>query len=119
VTTNTNPLLALVASPFFLSACGDTQQNKPGKDGYRFEQATFERTEFPVEIRMFDSEEALQDAFKARPGITADPKSVAAFSIIRLNQTKCTIFMIDPKVSYQPEFIGHELVHCIYGQWHQ
>jgi hypothetical protein len=27
--------------------------------------------------------------------------------------------MVDPKVEYQPEFVGHEMLHCFYGQWHK
>lgn len=30
----------------------------------------------------------------------------------------CEIHIVDPSVSYAPEAIGHELVHCIYGRWH-
>lgn len=98
-----------------LAGCGEP----PAKDGYRFEQETFTRTEFPVEVVLLKSERELASAFAARNIKGVDPKSVAAFAVIRRNDPRCTIYMLDPKVSYQPEWIGHELVHCIYGEWHQ
>lgn len=88
------------------------------KDGYRFEQETFTRTEFPVEIVLLQSDRELQAAFTARGIKGVKPESVAAFAVIRRNDPRCTIYMVDPKVRYEPEWIGHELVHCIYGEWH-
>lgn len=112
-------LAASALAPVFMFGC-DNQPNKVGKDGYKFEKETFLRTEFPVEIILFPTEQALQTAFKARTGSTHNAaKNVAAFAVIRKADPTCTIYMLDPKTNYQPEFIGHELVHCIYGEWHK
>ena len=102
-----------------LVACDNTYKQK-GKDGYYFEKETFTRTEFPVQVILVKDAAAITAAIKERNNIhgTIDAKNVAAFSIIRKNDTKCTIYMIDPKNKYEPEFIGHEFVHCIYGVWH-
>jgi len=102
-----------------LVAC-DNPSNKKGKDGYYFEKESFTRTEFPVEVVLVKDEAAITAAIKDRNNVhgTIDAKNVAAFSIIRMSDPKCTIYMIDPKNKYEPEFIGHELVHCIYGVWH-
>jgi hypothetical protein len=32
---------------------------------------------------------------------------------------ECNVYIMDPKVNYQPEWYGHELVHCMYGDWHR
>lgn len=112
-------LFSLLISTLFLTSCEPAP--KRGKDGYYFEKETFTRTEFPVEIVLVKSEQEMTDLIKQNMTTVAgevDPKMVAAFSVIRMNETRCTIYMLDPKVSYQPEFIGHELVHCIYGVWH-
>ena len=102
-----------------LVACDNTYKQK-GKDGYYFEKETFTRTEFPVEVILVKDAAAITAEIKKRNNIqgTVEPKNVAAFSIVRLNEPKCTIYMIDPKNKYEPEFIGHEFVHCIYGVWH-
>ena len=104
---------------FVLVACDNTSKQK-GKDGYYFEKESFTRTEFPVEVILVKDAAAITAEIKKRNNIqgTVEPKNVAAFSIVRLNDPKCTIYMIDPKNKYEPEFIGHEFVHCIYGVWH-
>ena len=104
---------------FSLVACDNTSKQK-GKDGYYFEKETFTRTEFPVEVVLVKDAAAITAEIKKRNNIqgTVEPKNVAAFSVVRLNDPKCTIYMIDPKNKYEPEFIGHEFVHCIYGVWH-
>lgn len=104
---------------FVLVACDNTSKQK-GADGYYFEKETFTRTEFPVEVILVKDAAAITAEIKKRNNIqgTVEPKNVAAFSIVRLNEPKCTIYMIDPKNKYEPEFIGHEFVHCIYGVWH-
>jgi hypothetical protein len=102
-----------------LVAC-DNPSNQKGRDGYYFEKETFTRTEFPVQVILVKDAAAITAEIRKRNNIqgTVEPKNVAAFSVIRLNDNKCTIYMIDPKNKYEPEFIGHEFVHCIYGVWH-
>jgi hypothetical protein len=112
-------LAAGALAPVFMFGC-DNPPNKTGKDGYRFEKETFFRSEFPVEVILFPTEQALQAAYKTRTKAThSSSKTIAAFAVIRTNNPTCTIYMLDPKTNYQPEFIGHELVHCIYGEWHK
>lgn len=31
----------------------------------------------------------------------------------------CTVHIVDPSVSYHPDYAGHEILHCFYGNWHQ
>ena len=112
-------VVVVATALFSLVACDNTSKQK-GKDGYYFEKESFTRTEFPVEVILVKDAAAITAEIKKRNNIqgTVEPKNVAAFSIVRLNDPKCTIYMIDPKNKYEPEFIGHELVHCIYGVWH-
>lgn len=44
--------------------------------------------------------------------------NVRGFSFIQRNGS-CVIHIIDVEVAYQPETIGHEFTHCIYGAWHE
>jgi hypothetical protein len=103
-----------------LASC-DQVSNKRGADGYYFEQESFVRTKFSLEVVLVQTPREMADYLKEREGtIKGDvkPEDVAAFAVISEKDTTCTIYIMDPKVSYQPEFIGHELVHCIYGVWH-
>jgi hypothetical protein len=124
--SNNKFFLFLVALMFVmiigLASCGKTSTgHNTGADGYYFEKETFTRTEFPVEIVLVQSAAEMSKLISTQKRVqgTIEPKNVAAFSTIRLNDPKCKIYMIDPKVHYEPEFIGHELVHCIYGIWHR
>lgn len=106
----------------FIAGCDSKPTSKKGKDGYYFEQETFVRTEFPVQVVLVQSEKEMIAIMRQKsiPVYSkVNPKDVAAFSIIRNNDPTCTLYIIDPKVSYQPEYIGHEFVHCIYGIWHR
>jgi hypothetical protein len=45
-----------------------------------------------------------------------EASKVAAFSQIRAG--RCIIHFVDQRVAFEPEHLGHELAHCIYGAWH-
>jgi hypothetical protein len=87
-------------------------------DGYYFEQSTFTRLEPGVTIVLVKDQTEMTQLLKDHGRTIQEGREVAAFSVLEVKESKCTIYMIDPKDSYQPEFIGHELVHCIYGVWH-
>lgn len=94
---------------------------KKSADGYYFEKPTFVREEFPVRIVLVKSYDEMLERVNEQGGRfvgTIKPKEIAAFSVIKSEDKTCTIYMIDPKVQYRPELIGHELTHCIYGFWH-
>ena len=103
--------------------------NTRGKDGYRFEQKEWEMTEFTVRIFLARNREQMKEwreeagipNRRARLGIgsaIAVRQTVAAFSKLRYNDKECDIYIYDPEYTYEPEFAGHELYHCIYGRWH-
>ena len=113
-------MVVVATTVMTLVACDNTSKQK-GKDGYYFEKESFTRTEFPVEVVLVKDAAAMEAEVKRRNnlhGSIESSRSVAAFSVIRMNDPKCTIYMIDPKNKYEPEYIGHEFVHCIYGVWH-
>lgn len=53
-----------------------------------------------------------------------DPQYLGAFATIRTpagpgeKGPECTIYTKNPEWIYEPEFVGHELLHCFYGNWH-
>jgi hypothetical protein len=52
---------------------------------------------------------------KMPPGL-----ELKAFSTLYPAATNlCTMYILDPQVArYEPEFIGHEFTHCVFGNWH-
>lgn len=101
--------LLLLAVPTTIHA-----RPRPASDGYYFEQGDMQRTKMTLTIELYPSEEALR---ASSPEFANFPELVAKSTW--MTQTPvCTIKMVDPAKLYEPEFIGHELVHCIYGRWH-
>jgi hypothetical protein len=87
----------------------------PGKDGYTFGKKQYERQTVKVNIVTYKTEQEFSKvvAEKKLPGKTA------AFTVLKYPFDTCTIHMIDPSVRYEPEYVGHEFLHCVYGQWHK
>ena len=99
-----------------LTSC--TDQKPAGRDGYQFGTKQYELNNVQVEIKTYRSSSELQAAAKRADKTLTNPGDIVAFSVIRPPSNICTIHMVDPAVSYEPEFVGHEFLHCIYGQWH-
>lgn len=96
-----------------LASCKPSPQE--GADGYKFGTPQFQKTSFQVNVVVYEDRKQLLVAAK-KYGITIP--DVLAFSVLRPPFDVCTIHMVSPSYSYEPEYIGHEFAHCMYGQWH-
>lgn len=105
----------LIALSLLLLASCD-QGPKQGKDGYNFGNKQYEQNPVTVNIVTYKSQKELYQVAKSKG---ANYPKVAAFSVLTTKRDTCTIHMIDPAISYQPEYVGHEFLHCAYGQWHK
>lgn len=109
------PIVAVIS----LSGCGPQSDTSVGADGYSFGAKQYEKKSVVVEIQVYDSVQDLQQALANRGLANVDPTSVQAFSsLYPPDFDRCTIHMVDPSKQYLPEFVGHEFLHCVYGQWH-
>lgn len=111
-----NKLIGLVA---LLAASAATAGNK-GADGYTFAVKAMNNKSLQVQVVEYPSEAALTAAWiKADPRRIPDGRRLMAFSQLDADSKDyCVIHIVDPKVHYAPESVGHELLHCIYGDWH-
>jgi hypothetical protein len=98
-----------------LFGCGQPN-NVTTSDGYNFGKPSYVRDTVEVEIIRYKNREEFVEA--AKNSNVENPGIVAAFTQLRSPFHKCTIHIVDPQVSYEPEWLGHELAHCLYGQWH-
>jgi hypothetical protein len=104
------PLLAL------LTSCDPAPQT--GSDGYKFGEKQYTQTQLNVEVVVYPDRASLDKEVKRR-GLVADGNQIIAFTTLYTSdRTRCTIHMVDPASDYVPEFVGHEFLHCVYGQWH-
>lgn len=111
-------LATLVASvlPFINLAYANT-----GVDGYTYETKATNITEARVKIVRFQSYKELTEYIKAN--YNKEISSLIAGYTVALQGTNgeafCIIYIVDPSILYRPEYIGHELVHCIDGNFHR
>lgn len=86
---------------------------------YRFENATITRTDVQVKVVSVYNTMLLQQ--KASDFGMELASTVQAFSVWSPNTNRCTIFIVEPKKSQTPNtaVVGHELLHCFYGDWHR
>lgn len=112
-------LLLAFTTAVLLFGCGQQQSShKVAADGYYFEKETFVRTDVQVKVVFVKDQAEMSKLLVEHGRSAANGNVVAAFSTLSLTENACTIYMLDPRVSYQPEFIGHEFTHCVFGNWH-
>lgn len=107
--------LLFVATLLVATSCGEQVGTNTGKDGYKFETKEYQKETITVTIKVFASQDALA-AYAKENNIKAP--NLAAFAKLYPSVDKCTIFVVDPSARYEPEFIGHEFTHCVWGRWH-
>lgn len=98
---------------FALASC-DAGPNT-GADGYKFGEPQYAKQQVQVNVVTYNTQ---ADLLRAAKQLGVDSPDVVAFSVLRPPFDTCTVHMISPSVRYQPEFVGHEFLHCVYGQWH-
>lgn len=86
------------------------------QDGYRFERKEFDRPQPGITVVVHPSLADLRKA--ALRGTEPDGQDLHGWSIIKAGGG-CEIHVVDPARSWAPEWLGHEIAHCIWGRWHQ
>lgn len=90
-------------------------------DNYYFEQKQFDKLPLRPSIKTYSSLKELRQVFKVTRPIAAkrvDVDSVMAYAVINLEDHTCVVHTVDPAILYMPEYIGHEITHCLYGNFH-
>lgn len=104
--TRFSPLLLLVSC-----------EQPRAADNYTFERPQVVLTTPQVTVHTYRNLQALranapQHARQSNPDLQA-------FTIVRPNSTTCEIHIVAPSpTDYHPELYGHELTHCLYGNFH-
>ncbi len=102
-------VMILLGLIWILSGCATMR----GADKYMFGKAEWYRPDTQIE---FVTHPSLADLRRATPADIHELPDIMAWSVI--SQGKCIVHILDPQISYKPEWIGHEIAHCIYGRWH-
>jgi hypothetical protein len=108
-------LLALAAlATLPLAGC----DNNRGTDGYTCDKKEYTRETQLLTVVLHPDIRHLRHSYTVLvtgKSVFADP-NLMAYSL--LTPDSCEVHIVDPGKSYKPEWIGHELVHCLHGRWH-
>lgn len=88
-----------------------------GKDDFRFLQKEIENLTPGIEFILLKNQEEYDAARKLHLGRRW--KNVSAFTLWNESAGTCKVYIKDPDWSYEPELIGHEVAHCIWGRFHK
>lgn len=83
-------------------------------DGYVFKGKQF--TNYDVRVRMVYYADITELQLEANIRKFTNSEQLLAFAISQENY--CEIHTVDPMHEYSPERYGHELMHCVHGNWH-
>ena len=97
----------------FLTACD-------GAGLYNFGDRQLDRNTIVVEkVELANYKELAKEA--AKHNIRVEPgRELFGFGFVNKVDPKCTIYFVKPEASTDPERqIGHEVMHCFYGEYHK
>ena len=112
-----------------LSIISTTAISAVGRDGYEFPSSREIINDKVVQIRVIylDSQRDLLIKFKkldtsskskTRPDGEDKDRKLYAFSLVSKLGGVCTVYIVNPTKTYRPEILGHEVFHCLEGDWH-
>lgn len=105
--------LLVIFSILLLVSCEPAP--KKGADDYSFESKEYEKTDLNIEFVILRNQREFDEAStKYANGV----QGLEAFGVLVPSENRCILYIKDPEWQYVPEFIGHEVAHCIWGRWH-
>lgn len=90
----------------------------PLMDDHVWKKAQFGNSVVVVEVVIHPSYKSLRYSFEAQSGKQLGTLWLGAFSSY-LKDGTCRMHVMDPRVDLKAWTWGHELLHCVYGSWHQ
>lgn len=89
-------------------------------DGYFFEQFQFTKTNMAISFVLYPNHRAVQIAGIKNGIKVQDGYELEAFSFWTTSKSgySCQVHIVDPRIKYDPATLGHEVTHCIFGEFH-
>ena len=109
-------MILFIMMSLTLVACS-SDSSKSGSDGYYMEPVSRIDSR-PVVFNLVPSDRAVLEAYKKTPGGRQLRGNEELFGFTVISKEACTITIVDPAVTYRPEELGHEITHCLYGDFH-
>ena len=107
-------ICSVIFTTLLIAGCSDS--SKVGKDGYKFENKEYEKLDLEISFVLLQDQAEFNEQAKIwAPGV----EGLQAFSRLQPKVNRCIIYIKDPDWKYEPEWIGHEVSHCVWGRWHE
>lgn len=95
----------------------EVKKSRCEHERYHFEKEALRINDRPIKVVTYKTDKELRSAYKkVRGRELGSMEELFGFSVIK--KDSCTIHMIDPATKYCPSDFGHELTHCLYGEFH-
>jgi hypothetical protein len=91
-----------------------TIESGKGTDGYRVDKAEYDHSRINLVVYKYRTEKE----FRAAVARTGESRRVEGLTYSSPDTTECVMLVRDPAFRYEPDTLGHELTHCIYGSFH-
>lgn len=99
-------------------AAGAQLTSDSSLDGYAYKHPTLNRDVVEITLVRLGSTAAVrEEALKYDPSLAKD-KRLTAFAVVSKSTAKCTVYIINPKIRFDPSGLGHEVMHCFAGAYH-
>lgn len=123
----------LVALSLLLLSCQppatpsvESEQERPivrsitqaGMDRYFFTSKQYQKKRVIIDLVLYNNYDEIAVEAAKHGLVVGEDEYIVAFSLDTLKGNRCEIHMLDPAIAYRPEFAGHEMHHCFFGQFH-
>lgn len=88
-------------------------------DGYRFEEAQFNQRNGTFNVVLYKNHGDIGDAYVRLSGAKVAPPKMRAFAQVNPDDGTCVVHMVTPDYVYDPTALGHEFMHCVFGNFHR
>ena len=99
------------------ASSGVTNKYRYGTDDFKFLVKEYENLSPKINFVLLKNQTEYNSARKKALGVKWD--SVSAFTLWIPSTGECTVYIKDPEWQWEPELIGHEVAHCIWGRYHK
>jgi len=87
-------------------------------DGYQFAKAEYRQALVAVSVVEYDRPADLRAAGRKNGAKVEAGRELMAFAVLTRGGKACEVHVMRPETDWQPEWLGHEFAHCVYGRWH-
>lgn len=120
-------IILIVVLGLLLASCNaNPPPTRRAADGFVFQIKQYEKTNFQMQVVVIKNQKEFdkiaKDFFSTRErrptSVVSQLDGFSRLQHLASGELNCIIYIKDPNWKYEPEIIGHEVAHCIWGEYH-